>query len=103
MLKYRYLLVCLLGFWGSMAFAVDLVNAKSKAASCTGCHGAKGIAIAPIFPNLAGQKEKYLLKAINDYRSKKRVNATMNAIVSTLQDNDAEDLAAYFSNFGAKK
>ena len=41
----------------SSGLAGDLAAGKSKAASCSGCHGANGISANPLWPNLAGQKE----------------------------------------------
>ncbi|HDY85654.1 hypothetical protein LCGC14_0837340 [marine sediment metagenome] len=81
--------------------AGDPVAGKQKAALCATCHGANGIAIAPMYPNLAGQNEAYLISALQAYRSKER-NGGMAAIMqmqaANLSDADIDDLAAYFSS-----
>ncbi len=78
--------------------AGDIAAGKAKAATCVGCHGMKGISNAPNYPNLAGQKEKYLIIAINSYRSGSRNDPTMKAMVAALNDDDVSNLAAYFAS-----
>jgi cytochrome c553 len=78
--------------------AGDVAAGKAKAAVCAGCHGANGISSAPIYPNLAGQKEQYLIKAITDYKTGKRTDPVMKPMVSGLTDDDIKNLAAYFSS-----
>lgn len=85
-------------------FAVgDITQGKIKSATCIGCHGANGIAVAPNFPNLAGQKRIYLIKAIASYRDGVRNDPTMKAMTGALTDTDIENLAAYFSSLPRKK
>jgi len=79
-------------------FAADAAAGKAKAAVCGGCHGADGISMAPDIPNLKGQKEVYLKKAIGDYKSGMRKNPIMASMVGNLSDADAADIAAYFSS-----
>ena len=80
------------------AIAGDAAAGKAKAALCAGCHGANGISMSPDIPNLAGQKEAYLAKAINDYKSGARKNPMMASVVGMVADGDVQDLAAYFSS-----
>ena len=82
--------------------AGDIEAGRIMSTACGGCHGAQGISIAPNYPNLAGQKEKYLLNAINSYRSGDRNDPTMKAMVATLKDADVANLAAYFSSLPGK-
>ncbi len=78
--------------------AGDAAKGKAKAATCAGCHGDTGISGAPINPNLAGQKEQYLIKSINDYKSGKRDDAIMKAMVGALSDDDINNIAAYYAS-----
>jgi cytochrome c553 len=80
----------------------DIAQGKSKAVTCIACHGANGIAIMPNFPNLAGQKPRYLISSIESYQNGKRNNPTMKAMVSALNKADVENLAAYFSSLPRK-
>ena len=71
---------------------------KAKAATCAGCHGPKGISMVPMYPNLAGQKEAYLVKQINNFKEGVRKDPTMNAMVKALSDEDVANVAAYYAN-----
>ncbi|MBT3566662.1 MAG: cytochrome c [Porticoccus sp.] len=81
----------------SPAFAGDAAAGKEKAMVCAGCHGAAGISANPMWPNLAGQQAGYLAAQIKHFRDGKRINAMMNNMVKTLSDEDADNLAAYYS------
>jgi len=70
---------------------------RQKALVCQTCHGLDGKAKIPEAPNLAGQSEVYLVKALNDYRSGARKNDMMSLVAPTLKDNDINDLAAYYA------
>ncbi|HHI76707.1 MAG TPA: cytochrome c4 [Gammaproteobacteria bacterium] len=78
--------------------AGDAAAGKTKAATCAGCHGADGNSPAPNFPKLAGQHASYILKQLQDFKSGKRKDATMTAMVAPLSDQDMENLAAYFAS-----
>jgi cytochrome c553 len=75
--------------------------ANGKAISekvCAACHGVDGAKpIAPENPILAGQYADYLERALADYKSGKRKNPVMKAMVDPLKKKDLEDLAAWFS------
>jgi len=79
------------------AAAGDAAAGQAKAAICAGCHGPAGISGNPLWPNLAGQQEAYLAKAIKDYRDGARQDVNMSAIAKTLSDADVDNLAAYFA------
>jgi len=86
----------------NLAFAAgDAAAGKAKSAICATCHGADGIAIAPIYPNLKGQKGPYFINAINAYKSGQRkggMSAIMVPQAMALSDADIADLAAYYSS-----
>ena len=69
-----------------------------KAETCKACHGeGGGKPIQPDYPVLAGQHADYLAAALNQYKSGKRKNATMNGFAAALKPQDIQDLAAFFS------
>ena len=76
----------------------DAAAGKTKAQVCEACHGTDGKAVAPIYPNLAGQHESYLVKALADYRAGRRANAIMAPMAANLSDQDIEDLAAWYAS-----
>ncbi|GAA0823776.1 cytochrome c [Colwellia sp. D2M02] len=80
------------------AFAGDAAAGKSKAATCAACHGADGIAAIPMYPNLAGQKEAYLVKQLKDFKAGTRKDPVMAGMAAPLSDTDIADLAAYYSS-----
>jgi cytochrome c553 len=79
------------------AAAGDAKAGRQKALQCQTCHGLDGQAKLPEAPNLAGQNEIYLGKALKDYRSGARRNDVMSVIVKTLSDQDIDNLAAYYA------
>lgn len=83
------------------ASAADLAAGKAKAAVCAACHGANGISIIPDYPNLAGQKVKYLESSIKAYRDGERKNPIMSPMASGLTDADVANIAAYFASLPA--
>ncbi len=75
----------------------DAAAGKAKAASCNACHGVNGISAIPTYPNLAGQKEAYLVKQMKAFKDKSRKDPTMNAMAAPLSDTDMANLAAHFA------
>lgn len=85
-------------FSAGYGFAAGAVAAgRQKALMCQTCHGLDGKAKLPEAPNLAGQSDVYLVKALKDYRSGARKNDMMSLVAPTLKDQDIDDLAAYYS------
>jgi len=76
----------------------DPASGKEKSAVCQACHGVDGKSIAPNYPNLAGQHESYLVKALADYRAGRRTNPIMAPMAANLSDQDIEDLAAWYAS-----
>jgi len=79
------------------SWAGDMAAGKAKSAQCAACHGVTGISPMGLYPNLAGQKEQYLEKQMNDFRSGSRKDPTMQAMVGALSDDDVANLAAYYA------
>ncbi|PWU21343.1 MAG: cytochrome C [Bdellovibrio sp.] len=73
-------------------------DGKRKAAACVACHGAEGISINPLWPNLAKQKPEYLVKQLTDFYDGKRNDPVMSPMAKTLTEQDRKDIAAYFSS-----
>jgi cytochrome c553 len=73
-----------------------------KLVVCAACHGENGVALQPIYPNLAGQQDSYIEHALHAYKSGERKNPIMGAQVGGLSDADIKQLAAWFSQQPAK-
>lgn len=93
---YPALLLALSTFTQTV-LAGDAAAGKALSATCVACHGTQGISPNPLWPNLAGQKEQYLIKQLTALRDGERENELMSAIASNLSDTDIEDLAAYYA------
>jgi cytochrome c553 len=83
---------------GQPMAAGDPKQGQEKSAICGQCHGKNGISIVPIYPNLAGQKEQYLVLSMQAYRSGERVNMAMTPHARKLSDEDIADLAAFYAS-----
>jgi len=83
----------------NVAYAAgDAAAGKRKAATCAGCHGAKGISATPMYPNLAGQKAAYTAKQLKAFKDGVRVEPTMKAMAGALSDADMANLGAYYES-----
>ena len=94
----KSLAVCMVTLAATTSYAGDIAQGKIKSAICAGCHGNNGIGLSQEYPNLAGQKEAYIFKQLKAFKSGVRKDPTMAAMTASLNDNDMEDLAAYFSS-----
>jgi cytochrome c553 len=84
------------GAAANAAFAADVAAGRAKAVQCQACHGLDGISKLPEAPNLAGQNEDYLVKALHDFKSGERKNEMMSTVVKPLSDADIANLAAFY-------
>ncbi|HEY9150197.1 MAG: cytochrome c [Gammaproteobacteria bacterium] len=89
-----------LSLGGTALAAGDPVAGQAKATTCLGCHGVPGYTNAyPTYrvPKLGGQHAQYLVAAMQAYKSGQRGHDTMHAQISSLSEQDMEDIAAWFS------
>ena len=89
---------CLILVMSLPVTAGDIDAGKKKSATCAACHGAEGISINPVWPNLAGQGEDYLISQLHSFKNGDRANAQMSPMATNLSDDDINDLAAFFSS-----
>jgi len=76
----------------------DAAAGQAKAAVCGACHSPDGNSVAPNFPKLAGQGERYLSKQMHDIKDGKRTVLEMTGLLTNLSDQDLADIAAYFAS-----
>lgn len=77
----------------------DLTAGKAVAeAKCFSCHGLDGKSTGPDIPNLGGQKEAYLLNALNGYRTGARQHAALQQLSSELSEADVVNISAYYAS-----
>lgn len=70
-------------------------------ATCTGCHGPRGISYVPRFPNLAGQSAAYLAAQLKAFRAHTReepdATAFMWGIAASLEERQIDAIAEYYA------
>lgn len=71
---------------------------KVAEAECKSCHGLDGKGVAPAIPHLAGQRERYLLSALTEYKSGNRTHAALRQIAAHLNEADTRNIAAYYAS-----
>jgi cytochrome c553 len=98
----RSISLMVIGLMAMPVYAGDAAKGKEKSAPCAACHGATGISAAPVFPNLAGQKEEYLKAQMKAFKDGTRKNDMMAPMVAGLSDEDIDNLAAFFASQSCK-
>ncbi|MEE4342985.1 c-type cytochrome [Pseudomonas viridiflava] len=75
----------------------DASAGQAKIAVCGACHGPDGNSLAPNFPKLAGQGERYLLKQLREIKDGTRVVVEMTGMLNNLTEQDLADISAYYA------
>jgi cytochrome c553 len=81
----------------SVHAAGTVAAGRQKALQCQTCHGLDGMSKLPEAPNIGGQPEPYLVRALDDFRKGVRSNDMMSIVAKALSDQDIADLAAYYA------
>jgi cytochrome c553 len=79
--------------------AVEAGRRKSQAELCTTCHLGNFSGQNEI-PRVAGQRYEYIVKQLQDFRSRTRTNdaGNMGSVARNLTDDDIRNLASYVAN-----
>ncbi|MBS0359065.1 MAG: cytochrome c4 [Proteobacteria bacterium] len=101
-IKY-YSFIFLIGFFLSAHSQAEgnIDAGKSKSTTCAACHGVDGTSVTGLWPNLAGQHAKYLLKQMVAFKKGAaggRNDPIMTPLMQNLSSQDMEDLAAYYES-----
>jgi cytochrome c553 len=79
--------------------AADIGAGKAIAErDCKACHGLNGKGVAPAIPNLAAQRERYLLNSLKEYKDGKRSHAALKNMTTNMSEADLQNVAAYFAS-----
>jgi len=82
----------------------DAGAGATKIAMCIGCHGLPGYqsSFPTVYkvPKIAGQNAKYIVAALNGYKSGDRKHPSMRGVAGSLSDQDMADVAAYYEHLG---
>jgi cytochrome c553 len=75
----------------------DLTPESIHIQRCSACHYVDGKSAGPEFPNIAGQYENYLMKALKLFKEHKRESEAMELIASLHKEQELVILANYYS------
>jgi cytochrome c553 len=79
------------------AAAADAAAGERKAEACAACHGPGGRSEIAEVPSLAGQRSRYIILALYQFRTGRRLSEAMAPFAAGLSDEDLSDLAAYYA------
>ncbi len=104
-----FVLTALVSFQANAASLIDgdAAAGKSKAVTCSACHGADGNSVNPAWPNIAGQNANYLVAQLKAFQPGEnnapalRSDPLMTSMAMPLSDEDIRDLAVYFEGLPA--
>ncbi len=74
---------------------------KAKSVTCAACHGAEGISVNPLWPNVAGQGAPYVVTQLKAFKEGARQDPLMTSQAMMLSDEDMANLAVYFESLAA--
>ena len=77
--------------------AGDVAAGRKVMEKCQSCHGKDGLANTYWAPNIAGQKQDYLVRSLMAYKAGERKSSMMSAVVRSLSDEDMANAAAYYA------
>ena len=75
----------------------DSTAGQTVMVKCQSCHGKDGLAIEYWSPNIAGQKQDYLVRSLMAYKGGRRMSPMMYGVVQTLSNEDIANVAAYYA------
>ena len=97
----RNLLMISMMLGSTQAYAAgDAKRGATSGETCLGCHGIVSYTnVYPTYrvPRIGGQHADYIVAALKGYRSGERSHPTMQAQAAGLDDQQIEDIAAYFA------
>lgn len=65
---------------------------------CKTCHGLDGKGVAPAIPNLAAQREAYLVASLKEYKDGTRGHAQLRNMTNEMSESNLRNVAAYYAN-----
>lgn len=106
-MKYVLASISMLGAFAALtltaapAAAQSLVDGdagagQARSATCAACHGAEGISVNPLWPNIAGQHATYIAATLRAFREGKRQDPLMTSQAMLLSEEDIDNLAVHF-------
>ncbi len=70
---------------------------KAAASGCAGCHGEGGISKTGGVPNLVGEDQKFLVAAMQAYKSGQRKHDMMKTLLAAVGETEMNNIALYYA------
>jgi cytochrome c553 len=101
----KKLLRCVIAATGSLMLSQVSLAAENEhlVMTCNACHGQNSVAQNNAWPNLAGQKQGYLALQLSAFKDGSRKNPLMDNVISTLSEQDIQELARYYADLPFSK
>ncbi len=102
-MKKFLLLVSLFAFFlhgrvlGVEAIEGDALAGQGKVGTCIACHGQDGNSQNDLYPSIAGQNFRYLLRELKAIQSGQRSAPLMTGQLDNLSEQDLADMAAFYA------
>ncbi|MFY8104321.1 MAG: c-type cytochrome [Ramlibacter sp.] len=100
MFKLAASLLLALATFATPTLAQDIKRGEQRAAQCIGCHGIGGYQSSfpevHRVPMISGQNAKYIVAALNAYKTGERKHPTMRGIGEGLSEQDMAEIGAYY-------
>lgn len=95
------LLALIFSYVPAMGQTGDTARLKQNLQICANCHGSAAFENPTIdnylAPRLGGQQVVYIIKALKAYKTRQRHHFFMRGIAASLNDEEMQELADYFS------
>lgn len=95
---HRWLATLAVALVAVAAQAGDADAGRELSGTCITCHGEDGNSVIGIYPKLAGQNEKYLLRMLHAIKDGKSPAPLMAGQLDDMSDRDLEDIAAWYAS-----
>ena len=87
---------------GALAESGDAAAGSKLTTACQACHGTDGNGLAPNYPNIAGQNERYLFRQLQMIQSDERYVALMAGQLNGMSEQNLRDIAAFYADKAPK-
>lgn len=100
MMNFQRHLICLLCLvYTSLSLGAQSMVPPYQLGTCLSCHGVEGVSLNPLWPNLGGQHQAYLLKQLEDMKTGHTRNVpVMRAMLTPLTQSDLVALSDYYGS-----
>lgn len=79
----------------------DPLAGRKLSVQCRTCHGADGVAVMPVAPNIGGEPAGYLVRQLTAFHDGTRQNEMMSVVAAALTPQQIADVAAFYASFRA--